>query len=64
MATEADVNRAKEQWIAAAKMARAKKEHFKRRYEEEKKMGLVFGQTFEEWASTNVSTCVLLRLNR
>ncbi|KJK62671.1 Tryptophan dimethylallyltransferase [Aspergillus parasiticus SU-1] len=41
MATEAQFNLAKEQWLAAAKTARAEKEYSKRRYEEDKEIELI-----------------------
>ncbi|KAK6810544.1 hypothetical protein RU639_013713 [Aspergillus parasiticus] len=41
MATEAQFNLAKEQWLAAAKTARTEKEYSKRRYEEDKEIELI-----------------------
>ncbi|KAE8422701.1 hypothetical protein BDV36DRAFT_291199 [Aspergillus pseudocaelatus] len=53
MSTEAQFYLAKERWLAAAKMARTEKEHSKRRYEEDKEMGLIGDQNFEQWAAMN-----------
>lgn len=54
MATEAHYNKAKQEWLDAAKNARDLMEISKERYKEEKDMGST-SESWEKWVRQNVS---------
>jgi hypothetical protein len=62
MATEARYNKAKEEWLDAAKAARDHMEDSKKKHKEEKDVGIT-SDSWEKWFPQNVSRWILVPLS-